>query len=304
MFNSIIGNKENKNILKKIIQSGNISHSYIFSGISGIGKFLFAKEFAKAIICLESDSENKPCNRCKTCESFENSNNPDVIIIDEEDSIKTEQIKNLTNNVLEKPIQSNKKIYIINNSENMTKEAQNSLLKTLEEPPEYVVIILITANENLLLNTIKSRCIKIPFEPLSNNEIKEYLSAHSESITTDNMIKAFGGSIEKAIKLKDKEETYEKVAEIFKSIENLNELQLLSIKDTIFKDKDEVYSILDYINTIFYDKIISNIENTNVYEKCIEIVEETKLRLKKNSNYDMTIDNCLFGIERSLRQNG
>src|SRR5699024_1179149 len=121
-----------------------------FSGISGIGKFMFAKEFAKAILCTAN--EEKPCNNCKSCESFDNLNNPDVIIIDEkENSIKTEQIKELTNNVLEKPIQSNRKIYIINNSENMTKEAQNSLLKTLEEPPQYITIILITNNENLLL---------------------------------------------------------------------------------------------------------------------------------------------------------
>ena len=112
MFNNIIGNDENKKILKNIIDSNNISHSYIFSGISGIGKFLFAKEFAKAILC--TNPTKRPCNNCKACESFENSNNPDIIIIDEqEDSIKTEQIKELTNNVLEKPIQGNKKIYII-----------------------------------------------------------------------------------------------------------------------------------------------------------------------------------------------
>ena len=302
MFNNIIGNNENKNILKNIIDNNNVSHSYIFSGISGIGKFLFAKEFAKAILC--SSPDNKPCNNCKSCESFENSNNPDIIIIDEqEESIKTEQIKELTNNVLEKPIQGNKKIYIINNSEKMTKEAQNSLLKTLEEPPEYVVIILVTSNENLLLNTIKSRCLKIPFTKLNNSEIQEYFNRISESINT-NMMRAFGGSIEKAIHLKDKNEIYSKVNETFYNIENMNELQILSLKEIIFKDKDEIYSILDYINTIFYDKILEQIENVNKYKKCIEIIENTKSRLKRNSNYDMTIDNCLMALERSLNSNG
>jgi len=302
MFNNIIGNNKNKDILKNIIENNSVSHSYIFSGISGIGKFLFAKEFAKAILC--SSPDNKPCNNCKSCESIENSNNPDIIIIDEEEnSIKTEQIKQLTSNVLEKPIQSNKKIYIINNSENMTKEAQNSLLKTLEEPPEYVIIILVTSNENLLLNTIKSRCLKIPFTKLTNNEIQEYFHRIGEAVNT-NMMRAFGGSIEKAIHLKDKSEIYTKINEIFYNIENMNELQILNIKEIAFKEKEEIYSILDYINTIFYDKIIESIENIHKYQKCIEIIENTKLRLKRNSNYDMTIDNCLMALERSLNSNG
>ena len=302
MFNNIIGNETNKQILKNIVENNNISHSYIFSGISGIGKFMFAKEFAKAILCTAN--EEKPCNNCKSCESFDNLNNPDVIIIDEkENSIKTEQIKELTNNVLEKPIQSNRKIYIINNSENMTKEAQNSLLKTLEEPPQYITIILITNNENLLLNTIKSRCIKIPFNKLSDDEIKKYFQNNLE-IIDNNMINAFGGSIEKALILKDKKDIFAKIEEIFKNIENMNELQILSIKDTIFKDKEDVFYILDYINTIFYDKIIKNIYNAGKYEDCIKIIEDTKLRLKKNNNYDMAIDNFLFTIERRLEANG
>lgn len=302
MFNNIIGNETNKQILKNIVENNNISHSYIFSGISGIGKFMFAKEFAKAILCTAN--EEKPCNNCKSCESFDNLNNPDVIIIDEkENSIKTEQIKELTNNVLEKPIQSNRKIYIINNSENMTKEAQNSLLKTLEEPPQYITIILITNNENLLLNTIKSRCIKIPFNKLSDDEIKKYFQNNLE-IIDNNMINAFGGSIEKALILKDKKEIFSEIDEIFKNIENMDELQILSIKDTIFKDKDDVFYILDYINTIFYDKMLKNIYHAEKYEKCIKIIEDTKLRLKKNNNYDMAIDNCLFTIERRLEENG
>lgn len=302
MFNDIIGNDENKKKLEYIVKNNNISHSYIFSGISGIGKFMFAKEFAKAILCL--NNEKKPCNNCRACKSFENNNNPDIIIIDEQDeSIKTEQIKELVKNVLEKPIQGDKKIYIINNSENMTREAQNSLLKTLEEPPEYVIVILITSNENLLLNTIKSRCIKIQFQNLSDEEIKQYFRMANQVID-DSIIKIFGGSIEKALKLKDNLDTYKNIKNIFKNIENLSGLQILNLKETIFKDKDEIFSILDYINTIFFDKILENIKTANKYQKCIEIIEESKLRLKRNSNYDMTIDNLLLTLERSLKNNG
>ena len=297
MFENIIGNNENKKILSKSILTNSVSHSYIFSGISGIGKFLFAKEFAKAILCT---GESKPCNICKSCESIENGNNPDLVIIDEQsNSIKTEQIKELTSDVLEKPIKGSKKIYIINNSENMTKEAQNALLKTLEEPPEYAVIILVTSNENLLLNTIKSRCIKILFSNLSDEEILEYFERNHEDISK-TMVSTFGGSIERAINLKDKIEIYEKIKNVFENIEQLNELEVLRLKDDVLNDKDEIFSILDYINTCFYNKMINNISKAEKYNNCIQAVEEAKTRLRRNSNYDMTIDNLLFAIERSI----
>lgn len=302
MFNNIIGNDENKTLLNNTIKQNNISHSYMFVGTEGIGKFLFAKEFAKAVLC--TSIENKPCNTCKSCETFENMNNPDIVIIDEKDeSIKTNTIKELVGSVLEKPIQSSKKVYIINNSENMTKEAQNSLLKTLEEPPDYVCFILVTKNENLLLNTIRSRCIKIPFKKLTKDEIKQYFQSNNENVD-EEIIDAFNGSIGIAIKLKDKKETYNKINIVLNKIENLNELQILKLKDDIFTDKDDVQSILEYINTIFYKKLLSNLSNSYKYQKCIEIIEETKKRLNGNSNYDMTIDNCLLEIERSLNSNG
>lgn len=305
MFNNIIGNNKNKINLTKILESNNLSHSYIFSGMAGVGKFLFAKEFAKAILCnTPIDTKQKPCCTCKSCESIENNNNPDFIIIDEkEESIKTETIKKLANSVLEKPIYGKKKIYIINNSENMTKEAQNSLLKTLEEPPEYVIIILVTNNESLLLNTIKSRCIKISFKKLEDNEIKKYFELQKETLN-EKLLKAFGGSIEKAINIKDKQETYEKAEELINNIESYNELQILNLKEELFKDKTQIYSLLDYINSLFYYKSIQNINKLTTYENCIEIIEDAKLRLKRNSNYDMTIDNCLLTIWEVLNVNG
>jgi len=302
MFDKIIGNTETKRILNNIITSNNISHSYIFSGTNGIGKFLFAKEFAKAILCLADN--NKPCNICKSCESFENFNNPDITVINEqENTIKTEQIKNLVADVLEKPIQGKKKIYIINNSENMTKEAQNSLLKTLEEPPEYIIIILVTSNENSLINTIKSRCIKITFNSLTDDEIKQYFNTISEEVS-ENMYKTFGGSIEKALRFKNQEHIYDKINQLLENIENKNELEILKLKEEIFQEKEEIYSILDYISTIFYNKILEKENNVNIYSKCIEIIEKTKIRLKGNSNYDMTIDYLLLGIWEEFENNG
>ena len=173
IFENIIGNEKNKELLNQIISMNNIAHSYMFIGKESIGKMLFAKEFAKAILCI---NDSKPCGKCKSCIEFESSNNPDFEIIEPVgNSIKIEQIRELIKKVYEKPIVSNKKVYIINDSNLMTKEAQNSLLKTLEEPPEYVSIILIASNENLFLPTIKSRCTKIMFKKLTDNELKTIL---------------------------------------------------------------------------------------------------------------------------------
>ena len=186
IFENIIGNEKNKQLLKKIIDANNIAHSYMFVGKESIGKLLFAKEFAKGILCT---SEENLCNKCKSCIEFDTNNNPDFSITEPDgNSIKIDQIRELTKKVYEKPVVSNKKVYIINESQFMTKEAQNSLLKTLEEPPEYVTIILITSNENTFLPTIKSRCTKILFNKLTNEELinvlkREYNYSNVAEIT-------------------------------------------------------------------------------------------------------------------------
>ena len=292
MFNNILGNEETKKILENTIKTQNISHSYMFIGQDGIGKFMIAKEFAKAILC---QGEQKPCNTCESCIKFNGENNPDIQIIDEieEKSIKTETIKEMVKGVYEKPIEGSRKVYIINDSQKMTKEAQNSLLKTLEEPPEYVVIILITENENLLLNTIKSRCTKIKFNPLKDNEIIKILKEkYDYKEVTENMLEIAGGSVTHALSVQGKEEIFSEIKTIFSNLEKINIIDLLNKKDLVFKDKDNIYEILDYINIILFNKIKENIKYTN----CIKIVEETKDRLKKNSNYDMTIDNLLLKV--------
>jgi len=173
-FENIIGNNKNKKILANIIEKNTILHSYLFSGKSGIGKKLFAKEFAKMILCTE---ENKnTCNTCKSCIEFEGNNNPDFNIIEPDgNSIKIEQIRMLQSKAYEKPIISNRKVYIIDEAEKMTKEAQNCLLKTLEEPSDYITIILVCSLESNLLNTIKSRCMKIAFNKLEDEVVKKTL---------------------------------------------------------------------------------------------------------------------------------
>ena len=141
MFDKIIGNDEIKEMLYKSVKDKKTSHSYLFVGIEGIGKKEIAKEFAKMLLCI---SDNKYCNTCKSCIEFDTNNNPDFLYIEPDgNSVKIEQIRYIQRKIQEKPIISNKKVYIINDADKMTTEAQNCLLKTLEEPPEYSTIILI-----------------------------------------------------------------------------------------------------------------------------------------------------------------
>lgn len=201
MFQNLIGNEKVKEILIKTIHTKSIIHSYLFTGIEGVGKSLFAREFAKAILC--ENEENTPCDKCKSCMQFENSNHPDFMIINPDgNSIKIEQIRFLIEKISEKPIISEYKVYIINDSDKMTMEAQNSLLKTLEEPPEYAVLILITSNESKLLNTIKSRCTKIFFNAIEDKKIEEYIKEHITKDVSISMVRAAQGSIRENRKTK------------------------------------------------------------------------------------------------------
>lgn len=286
MFNNIIGNEQNKKLLKNIIHENKISHSYMFIGKDSIGKSLFAKQFAKAVLCI---NDVKPCNKCKSCIEFDTFNNPDFKIINPDgNNIKIDQIRELVKNIYEKPIISNRKVYVINDSNLMTKEAQNSLLKTLEEPPEYITIILIASNSSSFLPTVISRCSKIIFNKLNNEELKNVLKEkYNYTTISDLVLEIADGSIEKALNIMKKEEEYKKITRIYSGIEELSLINLINSKEEIFKEKDNAEQILEYINLIFLKKINKNAN----YIKCMKILEDTKDRLNKNNNYDMTIDN-------------
>lgn len=254
------------------------------------GKNLFAKEFAKMILCEKND---KACNKCKSCIEIDASNNPDLIEIEPENgTIKIEKIRNMQEKVLEKPIISNKKVYIIKDADLLTKEAGNCLLKTLEEPPSFITIIMTGSNESMFLNTIKSRCMKITFEKIQDDILKEFLYKKLGIKLEDELIKACGGSIEKALKVNEKKEEYEQAIKIFTNIENYKLLDVINKIDFIYKNKEDIYEILEYINVILSNKQLENPK----YIRYIEAVEQTKKNLKANSNFDMSIDSMLYKI--------
>ena len=274
MFENIIGNETVKNTLKKSIETNQITHSYLMIGIPGIGKKLIAKEYAKEILGRDII------------------NNPDFLCIQPDgNSIKIEQIRQLQKEIQEKPIISNKKVYIIDDADFMTKEAQNCLLKTLEEPPEFAVIILIGSNENSFLPTIKSRCMILHFRELYDSEIIEYLQKeYKEQNVKQSMLDIAGGSIGRAISLKDKQEQYQKVEAIIKDLEKKDLIDIIQESEVLYKSKDDINDMLEYINII----LLKMAKDNYLYTNCIKIVENTKKRLAQNANYDMCIDYMLF----------
>ena len=293
-LNKLIGNEKIKENLIKILKNKTIAHSYMFIGTKGIGKKEFAKEFARGILC--ASDQNKLCSECKSCIEFVNNNNPDYYEIgleEDEKSIKIDTIRLMQNKVQELPIVSDRKVYIIDDSEYMTKEAQNCLLKTLEEPPEFVTIILIVSNENLILNTIKSRCLKLYFNDLSDNELKRYVKENlSIEEFSENMLKACGGSPGKAKNIYKNSKIYEELDKIFTNVNAHSLTDIYPKLDILYKSKDEIQDILEYLNTIFINRAKYDIK----YIEYIKYVEKTKRNINTNCNYDMCIDNLVFSI--------
>ena len=298
-FEGLIGNEKNKNILANSVKSENILHSYLFTGIKGIGKCLFAEEFAKMILC--DSNQEKPCGKCKSCLEFQGRSHPDFLVVKpvEGKTIKIEQIRYLQEKIAEKPVTSEKKVYIIDEADTMTREASNALLKTLEEPPTYATLILITDNESKLLVTIKSRCTKIAFESLTGEELKKYLSQvdFKENIT-DKILKQSQGSIGRLIEIQENIETYKQLDEIIENLEKNDITEIWKQSQVLYQAKENIIELLDYMNILFFEKLKEN--KYTKYTKAIPIIEDTKKRILANSNYDMSIDNLLLRLKEEL----
>ena len=292
MFDEIIGNEQIKKELERAILENKVSHSYMFVGIEGIGKQIIAKEFARIVLC--TNEQEKGCHQCKSCIEFMSHNHPDFLYLEPDgNSIKIEQIRYLQRKIQEKPIISDRKVYIINDADKMTTESQNCLLKTLEEPPEYSTIILVGSNENAFLNTIKSRCMKIAFQPIESKYIKQYMEeTYGMTNISQNMLEAFQGSIGKAILLKDKKEQYESIENMIEKLDKTDITELIKLGETLYQSKEEIMNILDYINII----LLKRAKENTLYANCIDIIENTKKRLNQNANYDMCIDNMIFNM--------
>ena len=208
------------------------------------------------------------------------------------ETIKVDQIREITNKINEKPIVSEKKVYIINDSDKMTPDAANCLLKTLEEPPEYAVIILIVSNESLILSTVKSRCMKIKFDNISEDELKRFLKEQKGYDNLgENFLKLLNGSIGIALNLVQNKEIFDGVQKLIDNIETSNIIEVLNNGKIIY-NKEFIEPSLNYMLVCMYEKSKYNYK----YINCIEYILDTMKRLKSNSNFDMTIDNLLLKV--------
>ena len=170
------------------------------------------------------------------------------------------------------------------------------MLKTLEEPPEFACIILISSNENMILNTIKSRCMKVKFRNIENDVLYDYAIKNlGYDEISENLLKTFDGSIGKAIALKNSKNKYSEIENILLKMEKEDIISILNSSKIIY-DKEEIYDILDYMTVYIYSKAKVN----KRYLNCLKYISETLTRLKSNGNFDMNIDSLLFNIWEEL----
>jgi len=281
VFEKIVGNEQNKIILEDSIKKHNFVNSYMFVGNEGIGKEKFAEEFAKNIMCLKDGNCN---DTCESCIKFEARTNPDFIKLDKNEKgiISIEMIRSLQDEIIKKPIISDHKVCIINDADLMNESAQNCFLKTLEEPPKYMVIILIVSNESKMLQTIKSRCVKINFKKLSDNEIKKILTnADAETLTM------LDGSMANIENLDKRREEYEQLKNLISDLKNCSMAEIFNKADLLYNKKDDIMELLNLTNIILFDE--------RLYDGC-EIVEKTKVKIDNNNNYTMCIDYLLMNL--------
>ena len=204
-FNDIVGQERAIKILTKSLKENKVFSSYIFAGNEGTGKKFTAIEFIKAVNCLNLNKNLESCENCQSCNEINKQYCPDLKIVEAtKNSIKIEQIREIRKDIELKPFKNRKKVYIIDKAEKMTLEASNCLLKTIEEPPYYAIIILICSKIDPILPTIVSRCQIVNFGLITSLRIKELLLNKINDLEKDKaeiISKLAQGSIGNAFKL-------------------------------------------------------------------------------------------------------
>lgn len=321
-FTKIIGHEKIIEKLKNAIDKNEISHSYLLEGSESIGKKMVALSFAKTLLCKEGGLE--PCNRCNSCLKFDNFNHPDFQLIEpEKDIIKKEKIDEFIKSINIAPLESKRKIIIIDDSHKMRVEGQNALLKTLEEPPAYMNIILIAPNRNNLIPTIQSRCQIITFYPVENKKIEDLLvSNYNKTKEEAKFIAHFTkGSVGRAIYISQSEDFFQKRDEtlnIIDGITNGDKLKIFNSIDFFIKNKDSYEEILDIILYWFRDLIIykeigeseliinmdkvsllsnQSFLNVDKINDIIEKITETRENIERNVNYQLAIEAMLLSMQ-------
>lgn len=326
-FADIIGQEQIKEHLRNAVATGQVSHAYIINGERSSGKEFIARVFAMALQCERDGVE--PCGECHSCRQALSNNQPDIIYVGHEkpNTIGVEDIRTQINgDIVVKPYNSPRKIYIMNEGEKMTAQAQNALLKTLEEPPAYAVILILTTQVEALLPTILSRCVVLNMKPVPDALVKKYLM--EELGVPDykaNICVAFArGNVGKA-KLLASSEEFEKVKdEAITLVKYINDMEISEIVKAIKKINEYKFDVNDYLDIlsawyrdvllfkatrdvnslIFKEEIqqIMRVSDRSTYEgieNIVKALEQAKRRLEANVNFDLTMELLLMTIKEN-----
>ena len=326
-FSDIIGHENIKSHLKNAIRLGKISHAYILDGEEGMGKMMLASAFAKTLQCEAGGT--RPCGKCRSCLQAESGNHPDIIRVTHEKpaSVGVDDIRSkLCGDIMIRPYAGPWKIYIVDEAEKMTVQAQNALLKTIEEPPAYGIILLLSTNSELLLPTVLSRCVTLKLRPVSDALVTRYLMEEEKIPDYQaKTITAFaGGNIGKAKRLAgrgDFPELKEEVTGLLSSIEGMGMDGISDAVSRMADRRESIYDCLDMMTLwyrdvllfkatrdvdglIFQDKLneISAKAKTSSYEglqTILEAIEKARTRLGANVNFEITMELLLLTIKEN-----
>lgn len=338
MSEKVLGQNHIYEHFKNAIATGKISHAYILHGERGMGKLNIAKEVAKALQCESNapereDKTGEACNQCKSCHQATSDNQPDIkYVLPTKKTLGVDDIREQINeDALIKPYGSPYKIYIIPRSDTMTVQAQNALLKTIEEPPSYAVFFLLAANIDAFLPTVLSRCVMLNAKTVSEGEIVNELKSKYGVGDYDAKVAASfaGGNIGKAEKLVSSDtfrESKDSVTELVRNVANGGmDVIAQSVKDlNAYKDdKDSLRDYLDMLRVWFGDvlKYKSTKDDTELvfqeslteikqladhisFENLNGIMDEinnAEGRIKSNVSFDSNMEVMLLGIKERLQ---
>ena len=327
-FEDIIGQDDAVSHIRNGIMMDRISHAYIISGAEGSGKKTLARLFAAALQCEAGGIE--PCGKCHSCRQMESDSQPDVITLipKKPGTIGVDDIREqLVSDMSIKPYASRYKIYIADEAQTMTEQAQNALLKTLEEPPEYGIILLLATSDEVFLPTIRSRCVSIRLKAISDEDIRGFLIDKREvPAEKADVCAAFAqGSIGKALLLAESPEFGQirsQVLELMKRIDtidsyemsaaineakkyNITETEYLDLVAVWFRDVLRFKATQDANGLIFKDATMDIMKQANrcSYSGIEEILEEIKrsaARLRANVSYELTMELLLENIKENI----
>lgn len=326
-FSDIIGHRQIIEHLKKAISYGKVSHAYILNGPELSGKMMLAEAFAMTLQCEKKGTE--PCGVCHSCRQAISRNQPDIIYLTHEKpaTISVDDIRRQINNDIGiKPYASPYKIYIVDEAEKMNQQAQNALLKTIEEPPPYGVILLLTTNADAFLPTILSRCITLNLKVIPDQEIKDYLMRHCQvpDYKADICTAFAQGNVGKAIRLASNEDFNELKDSALQLVKRISDIELYEMTEVIKEISEYKLTISDYFDllTIWYRDVLlykatadidGLIFKDEIYaikkqagkssyagiEHILEALDKAKLRLNANVNFDLTMELLLLTMKEN-----